>query len=96
MSANAHSLPRVSAVDPRPPRVPLSGAQRRMWFLNQFDVGSSAYNVPLPLRLTGGPDPRVVELALRDVAGRHEVLRTVYPSDDRGPFQLRAGCWCGW
>ncbi|HNP58753.1 MAG TPA: amino acid adenylation domain-containing protein [Gordonia sp. (in: high G+C Gram-positive bacteria)] len=86
-SANAHSLPRVSAVDPRPPRVPLSGAQRRMWFLNQFDVGSSAYNVPLPLRLTGGPDPRVVELALRDVAGRHEVLRTVYPSDDRGPFQ---------
>ena len=71
----------------RPPRVPLSGAQRRMWFLNQFDVESSAYNVPLSLRISGSADPSVIHAALVDVIARHEVLRTVYPSDDQGPYQ---------
>ncbi|HNP59096.1 MAG TPA: amino acid adenylation domain-containing protein, partial [Gordonia sp. (in: high G+C Gram-positive bacteria)] len=81
------ALPPVVAVTPRPPRVPLSGAQRRMWFLNQFDVESSAYNVPLSLRISGSADPSVIHAALVDVIARHEVLRTVYPSDDQGPYQ---------
>ena len=63
-------------------RPPSSG-----WFLNRLDVRSSAYNVPLPLRLTGGADPQVISAALVDVMARHEVLRTVYPSDDVGPRQ---------
>ena len=56
-----------------------------MWFLNQFDVESSAYNVPLSLRISGSADPSVIHAALVDVIARHEVLRTVYPSDDQGP-----------
>ncbi len=77
---------------PRPPQLPLSLAQRRMWFLNRFDqdaaVGSSAYNLPFALRLTGALDVDALGAALADVVARHEVLRTVYPETPDGPVQV--------
>ncbi|WP_353507209.1 amino acid adenylation domain-containing protein [Gordonia sp. ABSL1-1] len=73
---------------PRPDRLPLSTAQSRMWFINQFDTASAAYNIPLGLRITGGLDVGALRAAIIDVLERHEVLRTIYPSDDAGPYQL--------
>ncbi|WP_168702514.1 non-ribosomal peptide synthetase, partial [Gordonia paraffinivorans] len=78
--------PALTAIE-RPDRIPLSLAQRRMWFLNQFDTDSAAYNIPLVVRLSGNLDLTALELAVSDVVARHEVLRTVYPSDAQGPFQ---------
>ncbi|WP_433680722.1 amino acid adenylation domain-containing protein [Nocardia sp. CA-119907] len=66
----------------RPQRIPLSPAQQRMWFVNQYDPDSGAYNVPIALRLTGQVDPAALEAAMRDVLERHESLRTVYPARD--------------
>ncbi|MFE3262600.1 amino acid adenylation domain-containing protein, partial [Nocardia sp. NPDC059229] len=63
----------------RPDSVPLSLAQQRMWFLNQFDTASAAYNVPVAVRLTGALDVEALQLAVADVIGRHETLHTVYP-----------------
>nr|WP_280471379.1 non-ribosomal peptide synthase/polyketide synthase [Nocardia cyriacigeorgica] len=77
---------------PRPPQQPLSLEQRRMWFLNRVDqdaaVGSSAYNLPFALRLTGALDVDALGAALADVVARHEVLRTVYPETPDGPVQV--------
>lgn len=77
------AAPRADLV-PRPADVPapLSAAQRRMWFLAQYEPDGAAYNMPLVLRLTGRPDRDALVTALGDVVARHEVLRTVYPSVD--------------
>ncbi|GAB0103345.1 hypothetical protein JMUB6875_23180 [Nocardia sp. JMUB6875] len=67
---------------PRPEAVPLSPAQQRMWFVNRFDPGSPAYNVPVALRLSGHLDMSALRAAVYDVLDRHETLRTDYPDVD--------------
>ncbi|MBY6420361.1 non-ribosomal peptide synthase/polyketide synthase [Rhodococcus sp. BP-324] len=72
----------------RPERIPLSLAQQRMWFLNRFDPTSSAYNIPVAVRLSGALDTDALTAAVTDVVERHETLRTIYPSDEQGPHQV--------
>ncbi|WP_240138467.1 non-ribosomal peptide synthetase [Streptomyces sp. MUM 178J] len=72
----------------RPETLPLSYAQRGLWFLNRMDPADGTYNIPLVLRLSGSLDVTALEQALADVARRHESLRTVYPESDGVPCQV--------
>ncbi len=72
---------------PRPPRLPLSSAQQRLWILDQFDPGNSVYNVTSLVRLQGVLEVDVLQRCLDTILVRHESLRTVFPKDEDGPFQ---------
>ncbi len=65
--------------------LPLSFAQERLWFLDQLDPGSAAYNIPAAIRLDGDLDPAALESALSEVVRRHTVLRTIFPAAEGTP-----------
>ena len=63
---------------------PASFAQQRLWFLDRFSPGDTAYLIPWSLRLTGPLDSSALEKSLDEIVRRHEVLRT-------GTFDLENG-----
>ncbi|MFD5200510.1 amino acid adenylation domain-containing protein [Streptomyces sp. NPDC058375] len=77
----------VTAVDPRPRRLPLSFGQQRLWLLETLGDAGASYHLPVALRLRGPLDRDALELALHDVVERHEVLRTIVVETPQGPFQ---------
>ncbi|GGK73127.1 non-ribosomal peptide synthetase [Mangrovihabitans endophyticus] len=87
LDGTAEARPAIRA-GRRPRRLPLSPTQERLWFLYRFDGPSSAYNMPLAVRLTGRLDTEALRAALRDVVMRHEALRTVFGEDEHGSVQV--------
>jgi amino acid adenylation domain-containing protein len=69
-------------------RHPLSFAQQRLWFLDGWEPGSAAYNVPLDLHLRGRLLPGALARALLAIVHRHESLRTTLEVEGGSPVQV--------
>jgi len=69
-------------------KYPLSYAQERLWFLDQFQPASAIYNIPTAIEINAALNVRAVEEALQELLRRHEVLRTSFSNEDGGPVQL--------
>ncbi len=87
----ARVAPSLPLIEPRPrgdELLPLSFAQRRLWFLDQLEPGSALYNVPSALWLEGPLDTDALERGFTEVARRHESLRTTFRAEQGQPFQV--------
>ncbi|MFE0652459.1 amino acid adenylation domain-containing protein [Streptomyces sp. NPDC059534] len=71
----------------RPATLPLSPAQRRVWFVDRQAAHSARYNEHVALRLSGPMDAAALSSAVGDVVARHESLRTVFPDRGGEPHQ---------
>ena len=67
--------------------VPLSQAQKRLWFLEQLEPGSQVYKLTRALRLHGRLNVQTLEEALQEIVRRHEMLRTTFATKDDQPVQ---------
>ncbi|WP_422824395.1 non-ribosomal peptide synthase/polyketide synthase [Xenorhabdus bharatensis] len=63
---------------------PLSFAQERMLFIEQFEQGSNAYHAPYLVQLDNEISLPLLESAINRLAERHSVIKTVYRSNDEG------------
>ncbi|HLO86301.1 MAG TPA: amino acid adenylation domain-containing protein [Nostocaceae cyanobacterium] len=70
--------------------VPLSSAQKRLWYLHQLQPNDTAYNIFNPVRIIGLLDVPALEKSLNEIIQRHEILRTNFTLENGQPVQVIA------
>src|SRR5436305_10282656 len=68
----------------------LSFGQKRLWFIEQLQPGSAAYNVPGAVRIRGPLDTGLLQRCLDETGRRHEILRTSFRVVDGEPVPVIA------
>ncbi len=84
------NFPPLEPLSPNEGPFPLSFAQKRLWFLDQWEPDSSAYNVPHTWRLQGPLNKSALEASLDHLIARHESFRTTFQSVEENPVQVIA------
>ncbi|HYL99740.1 MAG TPA: amino acid adenylation domain-containing protein, partial [Blastocatellia bacterium] len=67
---------------------PLSFAQQRLYFLDEFFPASSRYNIPAAVRRAGKLEVPALEDSLSEAARRHASLRTTFAMNHGEPVQI--------
>ena len=83
---------KILPIDPvsRDRHLPLSFAQQRLWFLDQLEPNSAAYNIPAAVRIAGNLSVAVLLQSLNAIVQRHEILRTTFTAIDGKPIAIIA------
>jgi len=81
-------LPITSAKPAENGGYPLSFGQERLWFIQQLEPHSSAYNLVRATQLVGKLDVQALDESIREIIARHQVLRTVFRFDKDRPYQF--------
>ena len=85
-SPGAERIPRREEGGP----APLSFAQQRLWFFDQFEPGNPAYNLLSTVLLQGKLETVALERSFSEVIRRHKALRTMFDVKDGEPVQIIA------
>jgi amino acid adenylation domain-containing protein len=80
-------------VIPRDGNLPLSISQERLWYHHQFEPNSSLNNIITAYRIKGTLDLELLNRAQHEIAQRHEILRTTFPTVDGAPTVAIASEW---
>ncbi|HZR43343.1 MAG TPA: amino acid adenylation domain-containing protein, partial [Ktedonobacteraceae bacterium] len=72
----------------REQELPLSFAQQRLWFLDQFVPDNPFYNISVAIRLEGKLQLQALEQSLNEITQRHEALRTTFINENGTPRQI--------
>jgi amino acid adenylation domain-containing protein len=96
-AAGAAALPPLRPAA-RGARAPLSYSQQRLWLQHQLEPASTAYALPLGVRLRGALDVPAMAAGLAEIVRRHEALRTTFAAPDESdgePAQVVAAAAAG-
>jgi amino acid adenylation domain-containing protein/non-ribosomal peptide synthase protein (TIGR01720 family) len=66
---------------------PLSSAQYRIWVVSQDEESSKAYNTAKSIEVHDYLDAAILKNAILAVIERHEILRTIYKTNDNGEIR---------
>jgi len=69
---------------------PTTYPQRQIWFLNQLDQDSPAYNIPFAYDIEGNLDVSAIHNAINEIISRHETFRTTFVDSENGLIQVVA------
>ncbi|WP_155734498.1 condensation domain-containing protein, partial [Pseudoalteromonas luteoviolacea] len=73
--------PPLVAVARESEQQPVSFAQQRLWFIDNLQGGSPEYNMPMAFEVEGDLQLETVKAVFHTILARHEVLRTIYVSE---------------
>ena len=92
-SGQGVSLPPIVPVprDGRP--LPLSYPQERVWFIQQMELSTVAYNFQTTIWFEGQLDVGVLEATLTEIVRRHEIFWTRFPEVDGKPAMVLEAPW---
>lgn len=76
--------PRLAKVSRERP-LPMSFAQERLWFFDQLEPGSAAYNISRAVRLKGALHINALQDSINALFKRHEVLRSTFQTLEGKP-----------
>jgi hypothetical protein len=62
----------------------LSFAQERLWFIEKYENGTTAYNIPMVFKLSDSLDIEILIKSIQDIISRHEILRSIIKEDEEG------------
>lgn len=85
--SNTLAVRRISRVSREEP-IPLSYAQERLWFLDQLQPGSTAYNIAGAVGLSGALNVEALQASFNELIRRHESLRTRFEAIGGEPVQI--------
>jgi amino acid adenylation domain-containing protein len=87
---NSHTLTSEIPVVERKGDIPVSSAQKRLWFLDQLHPEHPFYNIPLAFRIRGRLSEVALQQSINEMIRRHEPLRTTFSEVNGDPIQVIA------